>query len=119
MITVDYQGKFFAKKTDTSLYLHWKAFASDIWKIGTLKGLFRRAFMIMICSEGELFEKENKHLKFVFTKINKYPTDVIEKTFREVREKIENTTQTRIVANQRETNTVVDSIVTPHVLCHT
>ena len=104
----------FGKETDTIICLHWKTFMQDILKIGTLKGLFRRAFMI--CSEGESFEKEIAHLKFVFTKINKYPTDVVEKTSREVREKIENTTQTRTVANQRETNTVVDSIVTPHVI---
>ena len=92
---------------------HWHIGTLAHWHIGTLKGSFRRAFMI--CSEGESFEKEIKHLKFVFTKINKYPTDVVEKTLREVREKIENTTQTRTVTNQRETNTVVDSIVSPHV----
>ena len=56
----------FRKQTDTSMYLHWKSFAPDIWKIRTLKGLFRRAFKI--CSKDEASDKEIKHLKFVFTK---------------------------------------------------
>ena len=77
MMTVDYRGKFFHKETDTNLYLHWKPLAPDIWQIGKLKGLFRRA--IMICSEGESFENEIKHLKLFF---NQYPTDVVEKTFK-------------------------------------
>ena len=78
----------FRKDTDTNIYLHWKSFAPDIWKIGTLKGLFRRAFLI--CSEDKYLQKELKHLKFVFTKINKYPQNVVEKTLKEVRDKIVN-----------------------------
>ena len=56
----------FRKQSDNNMYLHWKSFAPDIWKIVTLKGLIRRAFKI--CSEDEALDKEIKHLKFVFTK---------------------------------------------------
>ena len=37
----------YRKKTDNSIYINWDAFATRQWKIGTLKGLFRRAFFDM------------------------------------------------------------------------
>ena len=80
----------FRKETDTNIYLHWKSFAPNIWKIGTLKGLFRRAFIV--CSHEEYRKKEINHLKFVFTKINKYPMHIVEKTLKEVQEKIQAST---------------------------
>ena len=76
----------YRKKTDTNIYLHWKAYAPDTWKIGTLKGLFRRAFLI--CSEEEGLRKEINHIKEVFSKINRYPGSVINKTLKNVEEKI-------------------------------
>ena len=76
----------YRKKTDTNIYLHWKAYAPDVWKIGTLKGLFRRAFVI--CSEEEGLNNELNHLKEVFSKINGYPFKVINKTLRNVEQKM-------------------------------
>lgn len=76
----------YRKITDTNIYLHWKAFAPDTWKIGTLKGLFRRAFVV--CSEEDGLKKEINHLKWVFSKINQYPVSVIDKTLKSVKEKI-------------------------------
>ena len=74
------------KETDTNIYIHWKSFAPDTWKIGTLKGLFRRAYVV--CSSADGLKKEIDHLRFVFTKINKYPEEVVKKTLRQLQEKI-------------------------------
>ena len=79
--------KVHRKETDTNIYLHWNAFAPNIWKIGTLKGLFRRAYMI--CSTKTGLDQEIKHLKYVFIKINGYPSRIVHKTLQEVIRKIE------------------------------
>ena len=102
----------FRKDTDTNVYLHWQSFAPDIWKIGTLKGLFRRAFLV--CSNEQFLQKEISHLKFVFTKINKYPNSVVEKSLKEVKEKLQTTAGPE---NNRQdlTNDETVSIVTPHI----
>ena len=76
----------FRKPTDTNVYVHWKAHAPKIWKIGTLKGLFRRAFIIS-SSEVNL-KNEINFLKDVFVKINQYPKTVVENTLKTVRDKI-------------------------------
>ena len=70
------------KKTDTNLYLNWKSFSPVSWKIGTLKGLFRRAHLI--CSEPTGLNKEINHLKHVFTKINGYPSRIVQNTLKKV-----------------------------------
>ena len=49
------------KKTDTNVYMNWNSFAPRAWKIGTLKGLIRRAFVI--CSNEEFRNKEISFLK--------------------------------------------------------
>ena len=36
----------YRKKTDSSIYINWNSFAPNTWKIGTLKGLLRRAHKI-------------------------------------------------------------------------
>ena len=61
----------YRKDTQNDLYLHWNSFTSVIWKRGTLKSLISRAYMV--CSNVTLLEKELKHLKHVFHKINGYP----------------------------------------------
>ena len=71
------------KGTDTNIYLNWKSFAPRPWKIGTLKGLIRRAFVI--CSTQQLQRKEVNFLKNVFTKINGYPSKVVNKVVYEVK----------------------------------
>ena len=84
-------GKFitsiYRKDTVTNLYINWKAFSPKSWKIGTLKGMFRRAFLV--CSEKNDLEKELSHLKFVFTKINRYPGKVVYSTLQSVKKNLE------------------------------
>ena len=75
------------KQTDTNIYMNWDAFAPRVWKIGTLKGLIRRAFVI--CSNDEFRNKEISFLKTVFGKINGFPSRVIHNTIRSVKQKIE------------------------------
>ena len=75
------------KKTDTNVYMNWNSFAPRAWKIGTLKGLIRRAFVI--CSNEEFRNKEISFLKTVFGKINGYPSRVIHNTIHSVKQKME------------------------------
>ena len=76
----------YRKPTDTNVYIHWKAHAPKIWKIGTLKGLFRRAFLI---SSNDIFlQQEIDFLKNVFIMINKYPKKVVNNTLKAVKDKI-------------------------------
>ena len=75
------------KHTDTNIYMNWNSFAPRAWKIGTLKGLIRRAFII--CSNEEFRNKEISFLKTVFGKINGYPSRVIHNTIHSVKQKME------------------------------
>ena len=75
------------KPTDTNVYINWNAFAPKVWKIGTLKGLVRRAFII--CSTEEFRDKEISFLKTVFGKMNGFPSKVIHNTIRNVKQKME------------------------------
>ena len=83
------------KKTDTNVYMHWKAFAPEAWKIGTLKSLTRRAHII--CSKEEFLEKEIKHLKTVFREENGFPSRVVSKTIAMVKRKFEQNEETEEV----------------------
>ena len=104
----------YRKATDTNIYINWKSFAPKAWKIGTLGGLFRRAHIICSCKEG--LDKEIKHLKFVFTKINGYPNKLVHSTLHKVVKKLE---QQRVVQQPlvQETNVTVQAqpIVHPHI----
>ena len=80
----------YRKKTDTNVYLSWKGFAPKTWKIGTLKGLIRRAFTV--CSTSEYRENEVAFLKKIFTKTNGFPSKVVSKVIKEVRDKMANET---------------------------
>ena len=75
------------KETDTNIYMNWNSFAPRVWKIGTLKGLVRRAFVI--CSNEEFRNKELSFLKNVFRKVNGFPSKVIHTTIHSVKSKIE------------------------------
>ena len=46
----------YRKKTCSNLYIHWKSFAPTSWKIGTLEGIIRRAYVI--CSDENDLESE-------------------------------------------------------------
>ena len=74
------------KGTDTNVYLNWKSFSPNTWKIGTLKGLIRRAFVI--CSTDAYKNKEIAFLKDVFIRINGFPSKVVNRTVHEIKSKI-------------------------------
>ena len=76
----------YRKETDTDIYVHWKAHAPKTWKIGTLKGLFRRA--ISVSSDETKLKNEVDHLKHVFVNVNQYPKKVVENTFKLMKAKI-------------------------------
>ena len=76
------------KKTDTNVYLNWKSFAPKTWKIGTLKGLIRRAFVV--CSTEEFQNKEIYFLKNVFVKMNGFPSKIVNKALNDVKTKMQN-----------------------------
>ena len=78
------------KKTDTNLYINWCAFAPKAWKIGTLKGLVRRAFVL--CSTVEARNREISFLKKVFRGVNRYPSRVVTSTILEVERKFQQDT---------------------------
>ena len=82
-----FSTEVFRKKTDTNVYINWKAFAPRSWKIGTLKGLFRRAYLV--CSETKGLNKELNYLKYVFTNVNAYPKKVVNSTLNNVTKAIE------------------------------
>ena len=66
----------YGKDTHNDLYIPWNSFTPISWKRGTSKSLISRAYMV--CSNETLLEKELKHLKHVFHKINGYPWWVID-----------------------------------------
>ena len=76
----------YRKDTHNDLYLHWNSFTPVSWKRGTLKSLISRAYMV--CSNETLLEKELKHLKHVFHKINGYPWWVIDQVSTSFQENI-------------------------------
>ena len=77
----------YRKESDTKIYINWEAYAPKEWKIGTLKGLFRRAFLVS--SSEESLNREISHLKYVFKNINCYPSGIIHKTLFDVRKMLE------------------------------
>ena len=77
----------YRKNSDTNIYINWNSYAPKEWKIGTLKGLFRRAFLV--CSNKNNLDNEIRHLKTVFKNLNEYPNKVVYKTMIDVKKKIE------------------------------
>ena len=90
----------YRKKTDTNIYLSWNAFAPRSWKVGTLKGLVRRAFLV--CSVAENRNKEIRFLKNVFIKVNGYPSRVVNKVVNDVRSKIITTNRNGMSQNRSD-----------------
>ena len=82
-----FDTEVYRKKTDTNVYINWNAFAPKAWKIGTLKGLVRRAFTL--CSNEDARNKEIAFLKKVFRGVNGYPSRVVTSTIREVQQKFD------------------------------
>ena len=74
------------KSTDTNIYLNWNSWSPRVWKLGILKGLIRRAFLV--CSGTESRNKEVSYLKNVFVKVNNYPSKVVNKMVNDVQTKM-------------------------------
>ena len=111
-----FDTEVFRKKTDSSIYINWDAFACRSWKIGTLKGLFRRAFLV--CSTKESLDSEIKHLKHVFTTINGYPSRIVNDALHEVKTKLSNTGESEppsVVDDQPNPEENEEDISTPYI----
>ncbi len=65
----------YRKATDNGIYINWNSYAPKQWKIGTLRGLIRRAYEI--CSNERDLAKELSHLQNVFIAINGYPRNLV------------------------------------------
>ena len=104
-----FDTEVYRKKTDNSIYIHWEAYATSSWKIGTLRGLFRRAFLIS--STEESLNREISHLKEVFTKVNGYPSKLVDKVLHEVREKMKSTNAEQI----QQTPSIEEDVARPYI----
>ena len=75
----------YQKDTHNDLYLYWDAFAPVTWKLGTLRTLVNRAYLV--CSHKELIHKELAYLKLVFLKKDGYPLSTIKHLMKEIEKK--------------------------------
>ena len=98
-----FETSVFRKKSDTHLYINWKAFAPRSWKLGTLKGIIRRAFLI--CSEEDGLKKEINHIKEVFIDINGYPKKVVHGAINEMERKLRSQAEQAVLPSVANTST--------------
>ena len=94
----------YRKKTDTNIYINWNSFSPQVWKIGTLKGLVKRAYVV--CSEETMIKKEIEFLQRVFIRINQYPKNVVIKTIENVKNSLNNTSN---APNDGDTNNEIEN----------
>ena len=64
------------RKITHDVYLHWDSFSPHSLKVGTLKTLLLRAFVV--CSNEQLLNNEIEHLRNVIHHTNGYPKAVIQ-----------------------------------------
>ena len=74
----------YRKLTHNDVYSHWNSFSPNGWKVGTLKTLLLRAFVV--CSNKQLLNKEIEHLRNVFHHTNGYPKALIQNVISKVKE---------------------------------
>ena len=74
----------YCKFTHNDAYLHWNSISPNSWKVGTLKTLLLRAFVV--CSNEQLLNKEIEHLQNVFHHTNGYPKAVIQNVISKAKE---------------------------------
>ena len=70
-----FQTSVFRKETNTDIYMHWLSFAPNVWKVGTLRSLIKRAYINS--SNTSILKVELSHLKKVFIESNGYPTSLV------------------------------------------
>ena len=74
----------YRKFTHNDVYLNWNSFSPNSGKVGTLKTLLLRTFVV--CSNEQLLNMEIEHLRNVFDHTNSYPKAVIQNVISKVRE---------------------------------
>ena len=72
------------KFTHNDVYLDWDSFSPNSWKVGTLKTLLLRAFVV--CSNEQSLNRGIEHLRNVFHHTNGYPKAVIQNVISNVKE---------------------------------
>ena len=77
--------KVYRKQTCSNIYIHWNSFAPENWKIGTLEGMIRRAYLI--CSEAEDLKAELSFISNTFHTINGYPWRIIQRSQDKMKDK--------------------------------
>ena len=99
----------YRKPTNTDVYIHWKAFAPENWKIGTLRTLTKRAYTV--CSNQTLLNEELRHLRKTFHELNDYPHHIINRIFGATKRNHANNTNTPTTASsqQQQENTLIDT----------
>ena len=66
------------------IYLHGNSISPNSWKVGTLKTLLLRAFVV--CSNEQLLNKEIEHLRNVVRHTSGYPKALIQNVISKVKE---------------------------------
>ena len=92
----------YLKQTHNDIYLHWESSTPEVWKRGTLKTLLFRVHTI--CTNKELLEKEVKHLKHVFIKINGFPPWIVSKVISRVENEVFTTRINQSIVNPELSN---------------
>ena len=64
--------------TCSNIYIHWNSFSPANWKIGTLEGIIRRAYVI--CTDETDLKEELSFVSEVFKSINGYPKRIIDQS---------------------------------------
>ena len=78
------ETRVYRKFTHNDVYLHWNSISPNSCKVGILKTLLLRAFVI--CSNEQLLNKEIEHVRNVFHDTNGYPKAVIQNVLSKVKE---------------------------------
>ena len=96
----------YLKQTHNDIYLHW-----EVWKRGTLKTLLSRVHAI--CTNKELLEKEVKHLKHVFIKINGFPPWIVSKVISRAENEVFTTQINQSIVNPEFSNVKQLKLILP------
>ena len=92
--------KVYRKKTCSNIYIHWNSFAPASWKIGTLEGIIRRAYMI--CTDETDLKEELSFVSEVFKSINGYPERIIDQSQSKMKTKFARQESTEGNENENE-----------------
>ena len=109
-----FKTSVYRKSTASNIYMHWKAHGPKIWKTGTLKGLFKRAFMVS--SDQDSLKTEINFLKTVFCEVNGYPKNVVQNCLKIVKQKIMTEGDLENVPATQPVQDPEDLTVSPHII---